>query len=121
MFRRVIIGNLPEFNNIDNSIDTTNKSSIKKAVEQFSNEIQIAAEPLFAKTYKICNDCKSQKVKQSKWFDEDCYIAKKKYVETRNSYMLLETEQNRINMCENKASYKRLVKRKKNHFKYLEK
>ena len=35
--------------------------------------------------------------------------------------MLLQTEQNRINMCENKASYKRLIKRKKNHFKYLEK
>ena len=77
LFRRVIIGNLPEFNNIVNSIDTTNKSSINKAVDQFSYEIQIAAEPLFAKTYKMCNDCKSQKVKQSKWFDEDCYIAKK--------------------------------------------
>ena len=60
-------------------------------------------------------------MKQSKWFDEDCYIAKKKCVETRNTYMLLQTEQNRINMCENKASYKRLIKRKKNHFKYLEK
>ena len=29
LFRRVIIGNLPEFNNIVNSIDTINKSSIK--------------------------------------------------------------------------------------------
>ena len=53
LFRRVIIGILPEFNNIVNSIDTTNKSSINKAVQQFSNEIQIATEPLFAKTYKF--------------------------------------------------------------------
>ena len=75
MFKWAIIGNLPKFNEIVDSLDATNKLSINMDIEQFSSELQSVSKLFFAKSYQISNHCKSLQVNQSKWFDKDCYVA----------------------------------------------
>ena len=118
-FRRAIIGKLPEFNKITEAIDVNDRSTIHYAVDNFSSLLVSAAEPFFTKSFRTPNLYNLKQVKQAEWFDNECFIAKKKYVESRNIFNAFHSVQNRIKMCEDKNSYKNLIKKKRNQHKYI--
>ena len=75
--------------------------------------------PLFSKTTNIENKPRlsaNQVSKKADWFDEECYTAKQAYFTVIKSFNNCKTDDNRINMFNKKASYKRLVKQKKRSF-----
>ena len=66
---------------------------------------------------KVNPDCLRIKfVKKADWFDEECHTAKQAYFSAIKSFNSCKTDDNRINMFNKKASYKRLVKQKKRGF-----
>ena len=60
-----------------------------------------------------------KQVKQAEWFDNECVMAKKKYVESRNIFNAFHSVQNRIELCEDKNAYNNLIKKKRNQHKYI--
>ena len=78
-----------------------------------------AAEPFFTKSFRTPNLYNLKQVKQAEWFDNECFIAKKKYVESRNIFNAFHSVQNRIKMCEDINAYKNLIKKKRNQLKYI--
>ena len=118
-FRRAIIGKLPEFNKITEAIDVNDRSTIHYAVENFSSLLKSAPGPFFTKSFRTPNLYNLKQVKQAEWFHNECFIAKKKYVESRNIFDAFHSVQNRIKMCEDKNAYKNLIKKKRNQQKYI--
>ena len=120
-FRRSLIGRLTDFNAIVDQIDISDRNSINSCIETFTDVLSEVASPLFSKTTYTNIENKprlsaNQVSKKADWFDEECYTAKQAYFTAIKSFNNCKTDDNRINMFNKKASYKRLVKQKKRSF-----
>ena len=60
-----------------------------------------------------------KQVKQAEWFDNECFIAKKKYVESRNILMLFILFKTESKCVKINNAYKNLIKKKMNQHKYI--
>ena len=55
-FRRVVIGKLPQFSQITDTIDVHCRNSVNECVEMFTELLNSTAEPLFDKTVNVGNN-----------------------------------------------------------------
>ena len=118
-FRRAIIGKLPQFNNVVNSIDLHNFDSINSAMSKFTSLLYSSGESLFSVS-KRCDHNKSHRLVQDKeWFDGECKQARHKYLIARNTFNQIRSTENRTQMCDKKAIYKSIIKKKKRRFEFV--
>ena len=112
LFRRGIIGKLPHLNEVIGIGNCNNANSIDLMIQKFSDEINDVASPLFKR-----NINPNKHYLQNKWFDNECYNAKKVYLEALNTFNRVKTDDNRQQLCSRKLDYKRLVRKKKRTYK----
>ncbi len=116
VFRTGLIGKLPEFNSISETLDGSSRQSINYAVDNFTRLFREAADPLFRKVrpnYKHVG-FSSTFCKTAKWFDTECKNAKLVYRQALRDFNNCRSDENRYNLCDEKKTYKTFIKKKKN-------
>lgn len=122
-FRRSLIARLTDLNFIVNDIDILSRHSIDSCIEKFTTVLSDVAKPLFCKNVRI-NTSNSSSFsdngicKKADWFDHECSSAKQLYINALQNFNRYKSNENRINMCNLKTTYKRLVKKKKRNYEY---
>ena len=114
VFRRRLIGKLPDFNKILNNVNLSDTHSIESMVSSFSSKICEVADPLFMKR-KSLNKTRSRHA-ESQWFDTECYEAKSLYKQYLREFNRCKSYENRLQLCEFKTKYKTLIRKKKRGF-----
>ena len=108
----MLIGKLSYFNQITDKNKCFSLSDIDNMICQFSTCIQDIADPLFKKCV-VRNSKNVIKNFDNKWFDGDCAEAKRLYKKAMYDFNNSKCTQNREHLCEKKAAYKRLIRKKK--------
>ena len=123
-FRRSLIARLTDLNYEVSHIDAWDRNSINSSVENFAEILNDVAKPLFSRQ-NVCKKSNSSNAfsnrvsKKADWFDDECRAAKQLYFDALNEFNRYKTEDNRLNMCTLKASYKAIVRKKKRKFEYF--
>ncbi|KAL4221122.1 hypothetical protein ACF0H5_019381 [Mactra antiquata] len=117
-FRSGIIGQLPNFNHVINSICVNDRESINNAVRNFSNLVRDVADPLFKRcTYENKSvQFVDNKVNDKDWFDRECFHAKQRYLEAQRIFQRCKSEYSRIELCKIKNEYKMLIRNKRRDY-----
>ena len=115
-FRSRIILYLPSFNDIVDSLpESCTYNDIDNCILQFSQILDEIGRSLFEN--RICtgsyNTDNSLNIKKADWFDDECRNAKQIYRQSLQNYNLSKTKRNRVDMCDKKALYKKIVAKKK--------
>ena len=115
-FRRDIISKLQGFNTLLTETDCSSAESIESLVDNFSSLIERSAEPYFKHTCsRKCGIVRNTAHKE--WFDQECVVMKQRYVQALRSFNTSKTVENRHVLCNYKAEYKTLIRKKKRQFK----
>ena len=123
-FRRSLIARLTDLNYVVSHIDACDRNSINSSVENFAEILNDVAKPLFSRQ-NVCKKPNSSNAfsnrvsKKADWFDDECRAAKQLYFNALNEFNRYKTDDNRLNMCTLKASYKAIVRKKKRKFEYF--
>lgn len=118
-FRSGVISHLPDFNNIVNNIDCTNKQSINNAVQSFTDTLRSITDPLFSKCFRSSNKpsfTEKSYMKNADWFDVECSDARRTYLEALRVFNLNKNNENRNDLFDKKSIYKKLINKKKGAF-----
>ena len=107
---------MPSFNNIVDSLPVScTYNDIDNCILQFSQILDEIGRPLFEN--RICtsgyNTDNSLNIKKADWFDDECRNAKQIYRQSLQNYNLSKSKRNRVDMCDKKALYKKIVAKKK--------
>ena len=117
-FRRSLIARLTDLNYVVSRIDACDRNSINSSVETFAEILNDVAKPLFSRQ-NVCKKSNSSNAfsnrvsKKADWFDDECRAAKQLYFDALNEFNRYKTDDNKLNMCTLKASYKAIVRKKK--------
>ena len=103
VFQRRIIEKLPQFNRVSVNVDLNRRVNINKFVD-----------PLFLRHYSTLKTARyrSTTSKPVVWFDMESKELKQKYKLSLGKFNQNRTDENRMEMCDNKSKYKLLVRRK---------
>jgi uncharacterized MAPEG superfamily protein len=71
------------------------------------------AEPYFKGEYALQDNRSRNNHKCNDWLDNECFNAKRAYIEALNNFNIYKSEANRSVLCDKKYVYKTVVKRKK--------
>ena len=96
VFRRRLIGKLPDFNKILNNVNLSDKHSIESMVSSFSSKICEVADPICMKR-KSLNKTRSRYA-ESQWFDTECYEAKSLYKQYLREFNRCKSYENRLQL-----------------------
>ena len=58
-----------------------------------------------------------QRVKNKQWFDSDCTVARRQYLEALNIFNTNKSDENRKSLCNKRLTYKKLIRAKKHKLK----
>ena len=116
-FRGKLISELNNLNHVVFDTDQTRKDSVEKMVLSFSEIICNAAKPIFEHTLKQHGNENQQRVKNKQWFDSDCTVARRQYLEALNIFNTGKSDENRKSLCNKRLTYKKLIRAKKHKFK----
>ena len=119
-FRQSIIGNLPKFNDISNSLNDLSISNINNCVSDFTYLISCAAKPLFERkcVLKDVKQSEETRSKKAEWFDMECVHAKQEYLKALKLFNSQKSEEDRLSLHQFKSIYKKVVSKKKQQYKY---
>ena len=116
IFRRLL---LDDSDTLLRLTDDVNNNSIDQTVELFTTYIQQHAFNVFGKRKKPAMNS-SPSLKRNKWFNKECFDAKKEFHKTRNMFLRNKSNENKLNFLIKKREYNKIKKKRKKQYKRKE-
>jgi len=91
----------------------TNSSDVEELVLHFARAISDVADPLFKKTTHS-KGIHTTHISNQDWFDGDCINALRVYKEALHNFNFNQSYGNRVELCNGKKGYTRIVRKRKN-------
>ena len=115
-----ILNNINTLHRFTDDINS-NTYTIDQSVQTFTTFIRDHAFNVFGKTRGRAKGLKKRNLKNtSKWFNSECYVARKEYNKSRNSFIPNKSTQNKLDFFEKKRIYNRITRTHKTQFKKQE-
>lgn len=102
-------------NNLTSHID---HDSVDKSVLDFTSFMQQEVSEVMSKT--IMFKPKSKRKQSSKWFDQNCVLKRRDFINARNTFLKNKTEANRLLFTRARTCYNRSKRKAHNRFKFEE-
>lgn len=102
-------------NNLTSHID---HDSVDKSVLDFTSFMQQEVSEVMSKT--IMFKPKSKRKQSSKWFDQNCVLKRRDFINARNTFLKNKTEANRLLFTRARTCYNRGKRKAHNRFKFEE-
>jgi len=96
--------------------DVTSSNDIDENLEMFSDVMNKVCDPIFGKNLKSnvnIDQGSCYKESNSTWFDQECKEKREEFYLSLNVYRECKNEENRINMCTCRSSFKNTIRNKK--------
>ena len=96
------------------------ENCINEAVSSFTSILKDTADQYFVKTIRPSHTTcfvDSPTYKHADWFDNECFNARKTYLEALRVFNDCNSEASRLHFCECKSNYKKIIRKKKYIFK----